>query len=64
MHYKTTRLERFAPCQSHLNYHLSIQTLTTINLEDNNIGVEGAQYLAHSLQSNAVKDIPSVLVTY
>jgi hypothetical protein len=64
MHYKTTRLERFAPYQSHLNYHLSIQTLTTINLEDNNIGAEGAQYLAHSLQSNAVKDIPSVLVTY
>jgi hypothetical protein len=64
MHYKATRLETFSPCQLHLNYHLSIQTLTTINLEDNNIGDEGAQHLAHGLHGNVVRDVLSLSITY
>lgn len=36
-----------------LNY-ISIQTLTTIILQDNRIGAEGAQHLARALENNTV----------
>ena len=64
MHYKATRWEKFPPRQLHTNYYLSIQTLTTLKLYNNNIGVEGAQHLAHALQSNVVREVPSSSVTY
>jgi hypothetical protein len=41
---------------SHFHYHRrrSIQTLTTLDLENNNIGDRGAQYLSNALQINTV----------
>ena len=43
---------------------LSIQTLTTLDLGGNNIGAEGAQHLAHALESNAVREVLPSSVTY
>jgi Ran GTPase-activating protein (RanGAP) involved in mRNA processing and transport len=64
MHYKAMRWEKFSSHQSHINYDVSIQTLITLNLSGNYIGVEGAQLLAHALQSNAVREILSSSITY
>jgi hypothetical protein len=49
--------------QSDTNYYVSIQTLTTLNLESNEIGTEGARHMAHALQSNAVREV-SFFVNY
>jgi hypothetical protein len=57
MHYKLTRQEKFSPHQLHINYYVSIQTLTTLNLKYNTIGDQGAQDLFHSLQSNVVREV-------
>ncbi len=39
----------------HLSIHLSPQTLTTLNLEMNEISTQGAEHLANALQQNVVR---------
>jgi Ran GTPase-activating protein (RanGAP) involved in mRNA processing and transport len=34
-----------------------MQTLTTLDLKDNGVGAEGAQYLAQALHSNKVREL-------
>jgi Ran GTPase-activating protein (RanGAP) involved in mRNA processing and transport len=41
--------------------HYSLQTLTTIGLVGNQIGNEGAQYLANTLQQNKVAQLTSLV---
>jgi hypothetical protein len=41
-------------------FHQSIQTLTTLDVEENRIGNVGAQYLVDVLQNNTVK----ILISY
>jgi len=41
-----------------------MQILTTLNLFDNQIGNEGAQYFADVLQANKVRDILYLFITY
>ena len=41
----------------------SSSALATLTLQDNNIGDEGAQYLAHALQENTVKRLAHTLIT-
>jgi hypothetical protein len=41
----------------HVNHHHSIQTLTTLDLGWNEIGVKGAQFLANALQTNTVREL-------
>ncbi len=36
---------------------IHIQTLTTLNLTENDIGIEGGRYLANALQNNTVSYI-------
>ena len=47
------------PATNHL-----IQILTTLNLQQNQIGDEGAQYLANTLQCNQVEEALSLFVIY
>jgi hypothetical protein len=47
-----------------IHHYLSIQTLTTLDLQRNNIGAEGAQHLAQALQNNTVRDVFFVSTTY
>jgi hypothetical protein len=64
MHYRATRWENFSSCQTYINYYVLIQILTTLDLSENNIGEEGTQHLAHALQSNSVREVSSLLVSY
>jgi hypothetical protein len=64
MHYKATRWVTFSSHQSHIHYYVWIQTLTTLNLNSNNIGDEGARHMAQALQSNTVSEVLSTSVTY
>jgi hypothetical protein len=57
MHYRITRWEKLTSHRSYINYYLSIQTLTTLDLGWNYIGNEGAKHLAHALQSNIVRQV-------
>jgi hypothetical protein len=43
-----------SPHPSYFHHLHSKQTLTTLNLWCNQIGIEGAQYLGNALQSNTV----------
>jgi hypothetical protein len=63
-YYKPIRWEKFSPHQPHFDYYASIQTLTTLNLDCNNIDAEGAQHLAQALQTNAVREVLSSSVIY
>jgi hypothetical protein len=47
---------------SSITYELlySRQTLITLDLEENDIGTEGAKHLAHALQSNRVGQLLSL----
>jgi hypothetical protein len=40
-----------------IHHYLSIQTLTTLDLEYNHIGGVGAEHLAQALKSNTVRDV-------
>lgn len=40
---------------SFIHFYDSIQTLTTLSLDRNEIGIEGAQHLAEALKKNTVK---------
>jgi Ran GTPase-activating protein (RanGAP) involved in mRNA processing and transport len=40
-----------------IHHYISIQALTTLDLENNNIGAEGARRLAQALQNNTVIDV-------
>jgi Ran GTPase-activating protein (RanGAP) involved in mRNA processing and transport len=44
-------------------FHL-IQTLTTLSLRGNNIGVEGAQHLAHAIKNNMVRQASFSSIVY
>jgi hypothetical protein len=63
MLYKATRWAKFSLHQPHTNYYVTIQTLTTLDLEWNNIRAEGAQHLAHALQNNVVREVLSSSIT-
>ena len=55
MHCKWTRWDDFCALRSLIHHLYCTQTLTTLNLQRNNIGVEGAQSLANALQVNTVR---------
>ena len=44
---------RFIHIEKYFRYY-EIQTLTTLQLDQNNIGAEGAQHLANALRKNRV----------
>ncbi len=54
-HYKQTWQDEFSSYQLHIHRYHSIQTLTILNLQGNNIATRGAQHLARALQSNTVR---------
>jgi hypothetical protein len=57
LHYDRTQWdqESFYLCLSHPTASYFIQTLTTLNLYNNRIGVQGAQHLSDALRHNTVK---------
>ncbi len=44
-------------------YHLS-QTLTTLDIDDNEIGAQGAEHLANALQKNKVTSLRQLHFLY
>jgi hypothetical protein len=54
--------QKFPRSQSHINYYVSTQTLTTLGLRCNGIGGEGTQNLADALKINAVSGKSSLLI--
>ncbi len=56
-HYKTTPWDKCFSLPLRIHHYLSIQTLTKLNLEYNQIGVDGARHLAQALQNNTVRDL-------
>ncbi len=48
---------------SHLHFCYCTQTLTTLDLESNEIGAEGAQHLSDALKHNTVREILSSTVS-
>jgi hypothetical protein len=57
LHCKQTQWDNFSMHPSHIPHLHSIQTLTTLDLGRNQIGGEGAQYLAHALETNTVRKL-------
>jgi hypothetical protein len=51
---KTKQLQRFFFFFFSTLHHLLTQTLTTLDLENNQIGPQGAEHLASALQQNKV----------
>jgi hypothetical protein len=56
-HYKTTRQDNFSFDRLYIHHDISIQTLTKLDLQSNQISAEGAQHLAQALQNNAVRQV-------
>jgi hypothetical protein len=54
-HYRTTRWDKISFDRLYSHHDISMQTLTTLDLYNNNIGAEGAQHLAQALQNNTVR---------
>jgi hypothetical protein len=57
MHYSATWWGKFYIHQSYITYYFSLQALITLDLSGNYISDKGAQYLAHALQSNVVREV-------
>ena len=64
MHCRWTRWDDFCALRSLIHQLHCTQTLTALDLQRNNIGVEGAHSLANALQMNMVRRLLCTSITY